>query len=184
MTLSCEVSKAGIPAEWRRGGELLENGDKFQMKQRERTLELTIRDVEPEDSGVYTCACRDQRTKATVKVVGRFRRGPPPSPSRSGSSAVCLQSRPGHVQREPEEPGRRGGRQRQPALPAVQEGGPRPVGEGRPHAVPRDVPGKVPDEGGREDGRADRPRRPAGGRREVQLRRRRREDHGRGQGEG
>lgn len=72
LTLCCEISKPGVPVEWRRGGHLLENTDKYQMKQRETALELTIRDVDPEDSGVYTCLCRDQRTKATVKVVGMF----------------------------------------------------------------------------------------------------------------
>lgn len=70
LTLYCEISKPGVPVEWRRAGDLLENADKYQMKQRETALELTIRDVDPEDSGVYTCLCRDQRTKATVKVVG------------------------------------------------------------------------------------------------------------------
>lgn len=72
LMLYCEISKPGIPVEWRRGGDLLENTDKYQIKQRETVLELTIRDVDPEDSGVYTCVCRDQRTKATVKVVGMF----------------------------------------------------------------------------------------------------------------
>lgn len=72
LTLYCEISKPGIPVEWSRGGDLLENTDKYQIKQRESALELTIRDVDPGDSGVYTCVCRDQRTKATVKVVGMF----------------------------------------------------------------------------------------------------------------
>lgn len=72
ITLFCEISKPGVPVEWRRAGDLLENGDKYQIKQRGTALELTIRDVDLEDSGVYTCACRDQRTKATVKVVGTF----------------------------------------------------------------------------------------------------------------
>ncbi|MEQ2162587.1 hypothetical protein GOODEAATRI_021318 [Goodea atripinnis] len=70
ITLHCETSKAGVPVEWRLGGELLENGDKYQIKQRDTTLELTIRDAEPEDSGVYICVCRGQKTKATVKVIG------------------------------------------------------------------------------------------------------------------
>lgn len=70
ITLDCEISKAGVPVEWKLGGDLLENGDKYQIKQRGSTLELIIRDAEPEDSGVYTCVCREQRTKATVKVVG------------------------------------------------------------------------------------------------------------------
>ncbi|KAM8745978.1 obscurin isoform 6-T7 [Acanthopagrus schlegelii] len=69
ITLYCEISKPGVPVEWRLGGELLENGDKYQIKQKGSALELIIRDADPEDSGVYTCVCREQRTKATVKVV-------------------------------------------------------------------------------------------------------------------
>ncbi|XP_051233530.1 obscurin isoform X12 [Dicentrarchus labrax] len=69
ITLYCEISKPGVPVEWRLGGDLLENGDKYQIKQRESALELIIRDADPEDSGVYTCVCREQRTKATVKVI-------------------------------------------------------------------------------------------------------------------
>ncbi|XP_057696690.1 obscurin isoform X1 [Corythoichthys intestinalis] len=69
IMLSCEISKPGLPVEWRRAGELLENGEKYQMKQRGSVLELTIQDALPEDSGVYSCVCRDQKTKATVKVI-------------------------------------------------------------------------------------------------------------------
>ncbi|KAM9848902.1 obscurin [Aulostomus maculatus] len=70
ITLHCEISKPGIPVEWRLAGDLLEDGEKYQMKQRDSVLELIIRDAEPEDSGVYSCVCRDQKTKSTVKVVG------------------------------------------------------------------------------------------------------------------
>ncbi|XP_053721724.1 obscurin isoform X1 [Synchiropus splendidus] len=69
VTLSCEISKAGVPVEWRLAGYLLENGDKYLVRQRGTVLELTIRDTEPEDSGVYTCVCREQKTKATVKII-------------------------------------------------------------------------------------------------------------------
>ncbi|XP_037625810.1 obscurin isoform X8 [Sebastes umbrosus] len=69
IPLYCEISKAGVPVEWSLGGDLLENGEKYQIKQRGSALELIIRDAEPEDSGVYTCVCREQRTKATVKVI-------------------------------------------------------------------------------------------------------------------
>lgn len=72
VTLHCEISKPGVPAEWRRGGDLLENGDKYQIKQRDSITELIIRDADPEDSGVYTCVCRGQKTKATVKVIGMY----------------------------------------------------------------------------------------------------------------
>lgn len=56
---------------------ILQNGDKYQMKQRGLALELIIREALPEDSGVYSCVCRDQKTKATVKVLGR------------GNNALC-----------------------------------------------------------------------------------------------
>ncbi|XP_044055731.1 obscurin isoform X3 [Siniperca chuatsi] len=69
ITLYCEISKPGVPVEWRLGGDLLQNGEKYQIKQRDSALELIIRDAEPEDSGVYTCVCREQRTKSTVKVI-------------------------------------------------------------------------------------------------------------------
>lgn len=72
ITLHCEISKPGAPVEWRLGGEPLENEEKYQIKQREGLLELTIIDAVPEDSGIYSCVCRDQKTKATVKVVGTF----------------------------------------------------------------------------------------------------------------
>ncbi|XP_071342807.1 obscurin [Trachinotus anak] len=69
ITLYCEISKPGVPVEWRLTGDLLEDGEKYQIKQRDSALELTIRDAVPEDSGVYTCVCREQKTKATVKVI-------------------------------------------------------------------------------------------------------------------
>eukprot|EP00064_Thunnus_orientalis_P001398 superscaffoldBa00000095_g1401 len=69
ITLHCEISKPGVLGEWRLKGDLLENGEKYQIKQRDSILELIIRDAVPEDSGVYTCVCREQKTKATVKVI-------------------------------------------------------------------------------------------------------------------
>lgn len=75
ITLCCEISKPGVPVEWRLGGDLLEHGDKHQIKQRGSVLELSIRDAVPEDSGVYTCVCRERRTKSTVKVIGEFTLG-------------------------------------------------------------------------------------------------------------
>ncbi|XP_052383002.1 obscurin isoform X30 [Oncorhynchus keta] len=70
ISLHCELSKAGVPVEWRLGGErILQNGDKYQIKQTDSALELLIREALPEDSGVYSCVCRDKKTKATVKVI-------------------------------------------------------------------------------------------------------------------
>lgn len=89
ITLHCEISKPGIPVEWRLGGDLLENGEKYQIKQRDYTVELIIRDADPEDSGVYTCVCREQRTKATVKVVGMIIYSSCIDPVSETHSAAC-----------------------------------------------------------------------------------------------
>lgn len=71
VLLRCELSKPGIPAEWRKEHELLKNGVKYQIRKRETTLELLIWKPVPEDSGVYSCACADQITSATVKITGK-----------------------------------------------------------------------------------------------------------------
>lgn len=71
ITLHCELSKPGIPVEWRKGLELLKNGVKYQIRRRETTMELLIWRPVPEDSGIYSCVCTDQMTSATVKITGR-----------------------------------------------------------------------------------------------------------------
>ncbi|XP_060737627.1 obscurin [Tachysurus vachellii] len=68
VTLRCELSKSGALVEWWRGEELLKPGEKYQMRQMATKMELVIRKVVPEDSGVYTCVCPDQKSKATVKI--------------------------------------------------------------------------------------------------------------------
>lgn len=69
--LRCEISKLGIPAEWRKEHELLRNGFKYQIRKRETTLELQIWKLVPEDSGVYSCVCADQMTSATLVIHGK-----------------------------------------------------------------------------------------------------------------
>lgn len=71
ITLRCELSKPGVPVEWKKGEELLKNGVKFQIKTRETTLELLLWKPLPEDSGVYSCVCANQKTMATVNITGR-----------------------------------------------------------------------------------------------------------------
>lgn len=71
ITLHCELSKAGVPVEWWNGDELLQPGEKYQMKERDASVELILREAAPEDSGVYRCVCGEQKTKATVKIVGK-----------------------------------------------------------------------------------------------------------------
>uniref|UniRef100_UPI003AB0B308 obscurin n=1 Tax=Centroberyx gerrardi TaxID=166262 RepID=UPI003AB0B308 len=68
VTLHCELSKAGVPVEWKKGTQVLKSGEKYQMKQKATVNELLISKVEPEDSGDYSCVCGDQKTTASLKI--------------------------------------------------------------------------------------------------------------------
>ena len=70
VTLSCELSKPGVKVQWKKGSENLQAGDKYEMKQRDSSLELQVKTLKVEDSGEYCCECGDQKTTATVKVNG------------------------------------------------------------------------------------------------------------------
>eukprot|EP00063_Salmo_salar_P021272 XP_013996107.1 PREDICTED: obscurin isoform X33 [Salmo salar] len=70
VTLHCELSKPGVPVEWRKGTQVLKSGEKYQMKQKESVSELLISKVVPEDSGDYSCVCGDQKTTASLKIKG------------------------------------------------------------------------------------------------------------------
>ncbi|KAM9349716.1 obscurin [Symphorus nematophorus] len=68
MTLRCEISKPGVPVEWKKGTQVLKSGEKYQMKQKASVNELLINKVVPEDSGDYSCVCGDQKTTASVNI--------------------------------------------------------------------------------------------------------------------
>ncbi|XP_050925917.1 obscurin isoform X13 [Lates calcarifer] len=68
ITLRCEISKPGVPVEWKKGAQVLKSGEKYQMKQKASVNELLINKVVPEDSGDYTCVCGDQKTTASLNV--------------------------------------------------------------------------------------------------------------------
>ncbi|XP_055722117.1 obscurin-like isoform X1 [Salvelinus fontinalis] len=68
VTLHCEISKPGVPVEWRKGTQVLKSGEKYQMKQKESVSELLISKVVPEDSGDYSCVCGEQKTTASLKI--------------------------------------------------------------------------------------------------------------------
>lgn len=70
MVLRCELSKPAPSVEWRRGGQLLKNGDKYQMRKKDLQVEMKIADLSHDDAGDYSCVCGDQMTKATVIVNG------------------------------------------------------------------------------------------------------------------
>lgn len=71
ISLQCELSRAGISVQWKKGEEVLKPGLKYQIRQQDTTMELIIKKAMPEDSGVYSCLCGDLKTKAIVKVFGR-----------------------------------------------------------------------------------------------------------------
>lgn len=72
MTLRCELSKAGVPVEWRKDAQLLEGG-KYQMKQEGRVAEMTIRNVALRDAAEYSCSVGTVVTSADIKVRGKRR---------------------------------------------------------------------------------------------------------------
>ncbi|XP_021244944.1 obscurin isoform X10 [Numida meleagris] len=67
-TLRCELSKVGVPVQWKKGDKMLKSSDKYRMRQEETSAELLIRDLEVEDTGEYTCVCGDQKTSAVLTV--------------------------------------------------------------------------------------------------------------------
>ncbi|XP_071285988.1 obscurin-like, partial [Agelaius tricolor] len=67
-TLRCELSKVGVPVEWRKGDKALKPSEKYRMRQEDTAAELLIRDLEVEDTGEYTCVCGDQKTSAVLTV--------------------------------------------------------------------------------------------------------------------
>uniref|UniRef100_A0A3Q2W896 Ig-like domain-containing protein n=1 Tax=Haplochromis burtoni TaxID=8153 RepID=A0A3Q2W896_HAPBU len=56
VTLRCELSKAGVPVEWRKDAQLVKEGEKIQIKQEGRVAEMLIRNVTLADSGEYSCS--------------------------------------------------------------------------------------------------------------------------------
>nr|XP_057924200.1 obscurin isoform X3 [Doryrhamphus excisus] len=68
VTLRCELSKSAANVQWRRGSEILTTGEKYDVKQREASCELQIKNPQINDSAEYTCLCGDQKTSATVKI--------------------------------------------------------------------------------------------------------------------
>lgn len=69
MTLSCELSKPGLTVEWRKGQELLKNNFKYQIKNRNCIMELSIKNTQLDDSGLYSCTHGDTKTTANVTIT-------------------------------------------------------------------------------------------------------------------
>ncbi|CAL8273140.1 unnamed protein product [Arctogadus glacialis] len=69
VTLSCEYSLPGVLYHWRRGQENLRAGDKYAMRHKKTAIFLTVAALTPQDSGVYSCLCREHLTSASLRVI-------------------------------------------------------------------------------------------------------------------
>ncbi|KAI7792382.1 putative obscurin-like [Triplophysa rosa] len=70
-TLSCEVSKPGVPVLWKKGSQVIQSGGRYMIKQTASKVELKITDLKPEDGGEYTCVCGVKKTTANMKIKAR-----------------------------------------------------------------------------------------------------------------
>jgi hypothetical protein len=70
VTLRCELSKMA-PVEWRKGKEILRDGDRYSLRQDGTVCELQIRGLAVEDAGQYSCVCGQERTSATLAIKGK-----------------------------------------------------------------------------------------------------------------
>ncbi|XP_031665696.1 obscurin isoform X4 [Oncorhynchus kisutch] len=68
VTLHCELSKPGLPVEWKKGTQVIKSGEKYQMKQEDCSVKLQICDLKPEDTGNYHCSTGDLESSAYLKV--------------------------------------------------------------------------------------------------------------------
>lgn len=72
VTLHCELSKPGLPVEWKKETQVLSCGEKYQMKQTGCCYELQIFDLRLEDTGSYSCCSDDTISSASLVVNGRM----------------------------------------------------------------------------------------------------------------
>lgn len=82
VSLCCELSKKEVPVQWKRDAQPLSEDmfpGKYQMEVEGKTARLTIRSVQPEDAGRYSCVAGDEKTTAEVRVKGKFAAVKPPA---------------------------------------------------------------------------------------------------------
>lgn len=70
VSLHCELSKQCVPLEWRKGELGLCPCAKYDIRQTGHLATLVIHDVDPEDSGSYTCDTGDRQSTAQLVVNG------------------------------------------------------------------------------------------------------------------
>ncbi|XP_043921975.1 obscurin [Protopterus annectens] len=67
-TFTCELSLSGIPVTWMKGSNAILPSKKFDTKEEGTLKVLTIRDLKPEDSGIYACVAGDKQSTASLEV--------------------------------------------------------------------------------------------------------------------
>ncbi|XP_069047271.1 obscurin isoform X6 [Lepisosteus oculatus] len=100
ITLHCKLSMPGAAVEWRKGRELLQSGDKYEMRQSGSVTELLICNLEVGDTGHYTCKSKDAESTAELIVKAMpvtFKKELQNQQTTGGGSAtlLCELSKPG-----------------------------------------------------------------------------------------
>lgn len=72
-TLFCTISDFTSVVTWRRNYIALRSGDKYELRKEGKVNLLLIRDVDPLDSGLYTCDTGDIQSSAKLIVTGTKR---------------------------------------------------------------------------------------------------------------
>lgn len=72
-TLSCTTSDVISLVTWRRNHIQLRSGDKYELQKEGKVNLLLIYDVDPLDTGVYTCDTGDVQSSAKLTVTGLYR---------------------------------------------------------------------------------------------------------------
>ncbi|XP_077363922.1 obscurin [Festucalex cinctus] len=100
VSLQCELSKPGVPVEWRKEELGLCACSKYDIRQTERTATLVIHDVDKDDMGCYTCDAGFHQSTAYVVVKAQpvlFKTQLQNLERQSGESVVlrCETTKPG-----------------------------------------------------------------------------------------